>query len=254
MAFKKKKEITITDLSKLRRIDRLPKLDDLGKIFSKEIDSLSEHGLTLGVFVLNKTLGSDKKFNPDDQMVLDAINSYLILRYSAIIDSFFHVLFKYNFNHRKLDLDYLFDNTTLPKTPFSKGTVISSQHDFQNWDNINRYMTLIIGLPFKETFMRFVKKRRKKDFDRYSAKIQLEQIWPEFEKLFNFRHKMAHSIKSIKIDERIVRVIGIELETFFYVVRMMNIGVLNLEKKKIQNSKYKEEFDKELERLTIFKF
>ena len=85
----------------------------------------------------------------------------------------------------------------MPSTTFSKGAVISSQFNFQNWSIINRFMSGIIGggLDFTETFKRFIKNRDKKIFDRFVAKEQLDTIWNDFTTIFNYRHEMAHSMR-----------------------------------------------------------
>jgi len=197
MGFDKKKKIRVDDIAEIERIENLSEVNEIIQKIDNKCDQLSDYGLTLGCSVLNRKNGSTKSFTPNDEQVLTALNYYLVIRYVSIIDNFFHVIVKHNFNLRPLSLDYYFTNPTLPSTKFSKGAVISSQFNFQNWSIINRFMSGIIGggLDFTETFKRFIKNRDKKDFDRFVAKKQLDNIWNNFRTVFDYRHRMAHSIE-----------------------------------------------------------
>jgi len=257
MGYRKSKKIRVENTEEMRRIENLPNLKKIVDKIKIECDQLSGYGLTLDCSVLNKKNGSQMSHTPNDEQVLTALKYYLVIRYVSVIDNFFHVLVKHNFDLRDIPLDYLFKKTELPKTEFSRGTVISSQFKFQNWSTINRVMSDIIGegLDFTETFKRFITNRDiNLNFDRFVAKQQLENIWDAIESVFDYRHRMAHSIETIEIDARTVRALRIELETFFYVVIQMCICAEKLENENVTSTEYQEKFDNELEKLVVLQF
>lgn len=144
-----------------------------------------------------------------------ALKKYILISLTTIIEDSFMKLVKNEIDHFKLDLSNIQDdilskiNTkNIPKYDHAtKGTIVASSYNFQNFKEIDSVCSMMTNLPFFETIKKLINLPRDDDVDYNqewdSDRRILYDNWNDFENIADTRNKIVHTIGEPLSDENL---------------------------------------------------